>query len=301
MKDKKHTWEIFSFYDRSGLEKRLTRMAEKGWLLEEINSSRWTYRRIEPQKLTFCVCWFPMASSFDPEPSEKQRTFYDFCQHTGWILAGSFGQMQVFYNEAADPTPIETDPLTEIEAIHSAMKRSSLPAQLVILLLALLNGGLFVSDFLRDPASILANNAKLFTGLCWAVVILLVVTDCGSYFLWRRRALKAAERGEFLETKGHRTFQLACLAVVGLALLCYLISVAVSGNRLMAVTTLLMFVVYLPAVFGLTYGVRALLKKKKVSAKINRIATILTAFAAAFIMMAVITASLIGAVSFGWL
>ena len=38
MKDKRRVMEIFSFYDRSGLERRLAAMAEKGWLLEKIGS-----------------------------------------------------------------------------------------------------------------------------------------------------------------------------------------------------------------------------------------------------------------------
>ena len=36
MRDKRRVMEIFSFYDRSGLERRLAAMAEKGWLLEKI-------------------------------------------------------------------------------------------------------------------------------------------------------------------------------------------------------------------------------------------------------------------------
>lgn len=144
MKDKKRVLATVSFYDRSGLEKRLARMAENGWLLEGIGSLLWTYRRIEPKKLTFCVCWFPAASTFDPGPSEEQQTFYDFCEHTGWVLAGSYGQMQVFYNESPDPVPIETDPVMEVDAIHRAAKRTTLPSHLTLLALALFSGGLFV-------------------------------------------------------------------------------------------------------------------------------------------------------------
>ena len=99
MKDKRRVMEIFSFYDRSGLERRLAAMAEKGWLLEKIGSILWTYRRTEPRKLTFCVCWFPKASAFDPEPSEEQQTFYDFCEHTGWTPMG-----KCRYFTMTDPT-----------------------------------------------------------------------------------------------------------------------------------------------------------------------------------------------------
>lgn len=207
MKDKKRILEAFSFYDRSGLEKRLTQMAEKGWLLENIGSFFWTYRRIEPKKLTFCVCWYPKASAFDPRPSEEQQTFYDFCEHTGWVLAGSFGQMQVFYNEAVDPIPIETDPLMEVDAIHRAAKRTTLPSLLALLALALLSGGMFISRLRNDPVAVLSSTASIFTGVFWAALILQIAVECGSYFLWHYKAVKAAEQGEFLEVKSHRRCQ----------------------------------------------------------------------------------------------
>ncbi len=300
MKDKKHTLEVFSFYDRSGLEKRLTQMAEKGWLLENIGSFLWTYRRIEPKKLTFCVCWFPKASAFDPGPSEEQQTFYDFCEHTGWVLAGSFGQMQVFYNEDAAPIPIETDPVMEVDAIHRSAKRTSLPSQLVLLVMALINGWLFVSRLLDDPVGVLASAANLFTGVCWVFLILLTAVECGSYFLWHHRAVKAAEQGEFLEAKGHRKFQMICLTVVGLGLLYYLVSILTSENQMMMVIALLMFGVYLPGVYLLTYGIKAFLKKKKAPARVNRTVTILFAFVVAFALVGGITWGVLFGSSRGW-
>ncbi len=300
MKDKKHILEVFSFYDRSGLEKRLTQMAEKGWLLENIGSFLWTYRRIEPKKLTFCVCWFPKASVFDPGPSEEQQTFYDFCEHTGWVLAGSFGQMQVFYNEDAAPIRIETDPVMEVDAIHRSAKRTSLPSQLVLLVMALINGWLFVSRLLDDPVGVLASTAYLFTGVCWVFLILLTAVECGSYFLWHHRAVKAAEQGEFLEAKGHRKFQMICLTVMGLGLLYCLVSILTSENQMMMVIDLLMFGVYLPGVYLLTFGIKAFLKKKKAPARVNRTVTILSTFVVAFVLIGGITWGVLFGSSRGW-
>lgn len=300
MKEKKRAWEFFSFYDRSGLEKRLTRMAEKGWLLEKIGSFLWTYRRIEPKRLSFCVSWFPKASAFDPGPSEEQKTFYDFCEHTGWALACSFGQMQIFYNEAEDPIPIETDPVMEVDAIHRAVKRTTLPSQLVLLVLALINGFLFVYRLLDDPIGTLASAQNLFTGFCWAVLILLIAVDCGGYFLWRRKARKAAEQGVFLETKGHRTFQKICLAALSLGMIYYLVSILTSEDEIIMVTALLTFGVYLPGVYLLTHGVMAFLKKKTAPAKVNRTVTLVVSFAAAFVLIGGITWGVLAGSSRGW-
>lgn len=300
MKDKKRIYEIFSFYDRSGLEKHLTQMAEKGWLLENIGSFLWTYRKIEPKKLSFCVCWFPKASAFDPEPSEEQQTFYDFCEYTGWVLAASFGQMQVFFNETVDPIPIETDPVMEVDAIHRAVKRTYLPSQLVLLVIALINGGLFISRLLGDPVGLLSSATNLFTGTCWAILIMLAATECGSYLLWHRRAVKAAEQGEFLETKSHRVFQFICLAVVDLELVYYLVSILSSGSRIMITVALLMFGIYLPGSYLSVYGVKALLKKKKAPASVNRTVTIISAFVVGFALISGIIWGVLFGSSRGW-
>ena len=119
MKDTKRRLEVFSFYDRAHIERHLEAMAARGWLLERMGKFGWVYRRIEPKRLTFHVSYFPDASDFDPGPTWGQLTFQDFCERTGWQLACSSAQMQVFYNEGPDPLPIETDPALELEVLSS--------------------------------------------------------------------------------------------------------------------------------------------------------------------------------------
>ena len=158
MRETKRRLETFSFYDRTGLEKHLTKMAEEGWLLEKIGQFFWTYRRIGPKRLTFCTCCFPKASAFDAGPSEEQEIFYDFCQHSGWVLAAASAQLQVFYNERPDPVPIETDPVLEVDAIHRSMKKSMIPSQLLLLAVTTLNVVLYVSQLLDDPVRVLTHK-----------------------------------------------------------------------------------------------------------------------------------------------
>ena len=99
MKTKKRRLEFFSFYNHTGIENHLTDMAKKGWMIESISNFYWTYRKIEPTDIHFSVSYYPRASDFDPGPTEEQQTFHDFCAHTGWNLACTWFQMQVFYNE----------------------------------------------------------------------------------------------------------------------------------------------------------------------------------------------------------
>ena len=46
MKDRKKRVEMFSFYDHTGIEAHLQRMAGRGWLLDKIGAFGWEYRQI---------------------------------------------------------------------------------------------------------------------------------------------------------------------------------------------------------------------------------------------------------------
>ena len=127
MKDTKRRVEFFSFYDHTGIEQHLEKMAAKGWMLDRLGTYLWYYRRCEPKPMKFCVTYYPRASQFDPEPSEGELDFRAFCQRTGWKLAASSAQLQIFYNEDPDAVPIETDPVLEIDTLHRAAKKSFLP------------------------------------------------------------------------------------------------------------------------------------------------------------------------------
>ena len=299
MKDKKRELFLFSAWDRTGLEDHLSRMAEKGWLVEKLTSFSLIYRRTDPKKLTFCICYYPKASAFAPGPSEDQQTFYEFCQYAGWVLAAEYAQLQIFYNEREDPVPIETDPLLELETIHKTMKRSGLPAQILLAVLALFQGGLLISSFRRDPIGLLSSSSSLFTGLCWVLVLVMTAAEVIAYCRWRSRARKAAERGEFLPSSSRVRLQAACLVIVGAGLLYYALSVFTSGDRMMITIMPLMFL-WMGLLFFLVNAIRNGLKRKKVSANVNRVVTIVSAFVLAYAMVGAIIFGVLYGGSRGW-
>lgn len=59
MRNQKYRIETFSFYDHSGIEAHLSRMARKGWMIQSISNGFWTYRKAEPRNLHFAVTVFP--------------------------------------------------------------------------------------------------------------------------------------------------------------------------------------------------------------------------------------------------
>ena len=83
MKQTKRRIEVRSFYDRTGIERHLEKMAAKGWMIERVDGFGWRYRRIEPQQLRFAVTYFPKASEFDPGPTEEQQVYHDMAEKTG--------------------------------------------------------------------------------------------------------------------------------------------------------------------------------------------------------------------------
>ena len=159
MKTKKRRPELFSFYNHSEMEAHFARMAKKGWMIESISNLYWTYRKIEPKDIHFSVSYYPRASDFDPEPSEEQQTFHDFCAHTGWQLACTWHQMQVFYNEKESPVPLDTDPVLEVETLHRACKKNFLPSYYVMLALGILMGGYSLARLYFDPIGLLTSSS----------------------------------------------------------------------------------------------------------------------------------------------
>ncbi len=287
MRNTKRRMETLSFFDHVGISRHLEKMAAKGWMIEKIVNTGWVYRHIEPKKVHFTVSYYPKASEFDPEPSEEQKMFLDFCEHTGWKLACTSAQLQIFYNENEDPIPIETEPELEVQAIHASAKKSFIPSYLVLLVVAFLNGALWVSNLLGDPIDLLSTPSKLLTGFMFLILAILCIVELGCYFRWHSKAKVAAERGEFLKPISTRTFQRIALAVVIVGAAFWLVNYIICGDTLQRWIAIIMGL-YMPALFIIVNGTKEFLKRKKVSRAVNRTVTILTSFLAAFGMMALI-------------
>lgn len=286
MKDTKKKIEIFTFYDKTGIEKYLEKMASEGWLLEKMSAFRWTYRRIEPKKLHFSVSYYATITDFEPEPTEEQQAFNDFCEHSGWKLAASTMQMQVFYNENKNPVPIETDPVLEVENIHRSVKKTVLVSYFLMMFLGFVMGASFISTMLGDPIYLLASATKLFTGVWCVIAFAYALTELITYFVWRKKAKALAEQGVFLETRGHRKLGFAVVVFMLASVVLYIVALSNSGFQFYMTAYLLIFL----AGFPLVNGVKSFLKKKKVKAGMNKALTFSASFTLAFVLVGALTA-----------
>ena len=282
MRNTKYKTHFYSMFDHTGIRKCLEKMAANGWMLEKTGTFLWKYRRIEPKNIHFAVNYFPKASEFASEPSEEQKTLIEFCEQAGWKLAGTVAQMQIFYNEEENPVPLETDAAVQVEIISKAMKSSFLPAQILLLIVGILQMVMFFSRFFANPILILADNMNLFGGLCWLMAMILCGTDIINYFTWLKKARAAAERdGSFVETRSFPVLQLGVLVImfvflIGAPLLDgdkrqFIVSVWIAGYAIILI--------------GGVNLVKQFLKRRKASAGLTRTLTFLASFGLAFGLM----------------
>lgn len=221
MSDKKMRLELHDFLNRDGICRHLEKMAEKGWLLEKMGGLMWTYRRISPRKLKFALYYSPTADAENAEALEKQNAFYEMCRHDGWEFACADWSKQVFYNQRPDPVPLETDPVLEIDRIHTTAMCWLVPYWLF----AISSFVLGIYRQLKRYSNLLAMAAAQGVeipglGSAWVVnrVILglMYLGSIAAYFFWYCRAKKAAREGVFLNPSG--TFwPIVVLCLLGLA------------------------------------------------------------------------------------
>ena len=280
MRKTKRVLAQFTFYDRTGIQAFLEKQAAAGWLLEKIAPLGWKFRRAEPKKVHYAVTYFPKASVFDPELTEGQKTMEEFCAYAGWNLVTAYGPLQVFSNEREDPLPIETDPVTELAAIHASAKKNYLPSYIALLFITILNIALQIGQLRTFPLSYLSQNTTIFNWLCQLCLLTMCCQEVFGYFRWYRKAERAAEEtGTFVETRGHRKTQLVLLGIVMAAAGWLLLTMW--GDMATA------FVVVISGVFVLyavVFGLQAILKKCKVSREVNRAATIWTTVILSIVM-----------------
>ena len=283
MRKTKHIIAQFTFYDRSGIQKFLEKQAQKGWLLDKIGNYAWKFRRVEPRKIHYAVTYFPKASIFDPEPSESQKRLQEFCAHAGWELVGTTAQLQIFCSAEEDPVPIETDPELELENIHNSVKKTLLPSFFLLLAVCILQGGLFLWRLHDSLLATLSSNLNLFNGVCWGVLFLSCMIEVVGYFLWRRKALKAARTdGSFVKTWGFRNLQLALLWAI---LVCFAVMLSSLGGKLAA--AVLSCVVLMSGLVLLVLGIREGLKRLQFSAQDNKIITMISCVVLSFLVVGV--------------
>jgi len=211
MKDTKRQFVRCAFYDQTAMKKQFEKMASQGWLIDKISGFFWTYKKIEPTNLHITVTYFPNASEFDPGPSEKQQMMEEFAARDGWKLLTRWGQIQVFCNEQADPTPIETDPVIQVNTIWRSMKKNLIPSHLMVLALVLYQLAFNGYRLFTETIDFLSTPYLLASIPIWLLLLLAEIIELTACIHWYRKAKPAAENGIFIPVKTNHFLSLALL------------------------------------------------------------------------------------------
>lgn len=288
MKQTKRRMEYFSFYNHTGIENHLTKMARKGWMIESITNVYWTYRRIEPKEIHFTASYYPRASDFDPEPTDEQKEFNDFCARTGWRYVCSWFQMQIFSNEAEKPLPLDTDPIMEVDNIQRACKKNFLIGYWILFVLGFVASAYSLAGIYFVPIDRLAYTNKIVILLAWLSLFAMAMVELAAYYVWLGKARKAAQKGAFVNTPSTSKFQQGIVIFLMIVLFGWFCDLFAAGDSLMITIAIVNFFITFGTIFLVNF-IKQGLKKAKASRGMNRFLT----FAACFILPVIFTTALV--------
>ena len=280
---------LYSYYDRLGMVQHLEHMAQQGWLLDKLSPWYWRYRKTEPKQLRFSITYFPKATPYSPAPAAGQETFWDLCAEAGWVLAAESAQVQIFYNEQEDATPIETDPEVEFQTMDRVMRKSTIGTYIALFVLSLAQLGLQVWRLWEDPIEVLSSLISLSASFGYLPLMLVTAVEVVRYFLWRRKAKAAVEAGLGVPNlRSSRKLSIAILILTVIELAGMLLgSMQTSRTMLVSICFMLVFMV---VIIVLSNVARNAMQRLRVNAWVNKIVSIGMVLVLYAAMMAGITA-----------
>lgn len=298
MKATKRRFEQFLFYDYTGIETHLARMAAKGWQLHKITRLYWEYRRTKPQKLTYTVTYFSEASDFNPYPTENQQTFHEYCKDSGWNFLAEWAQMQIFCTERENPMPIETEESVKLKAIHKAMKKNFLPSSVLILLLSLFQVFFQLHMITSDPVSQLSTGSSLLLAVVWSVLIIQTLFSLIGYIVWYRKSTKAVDAGgSCVESKsGNKKIYKFLWVFTGIIIV--MVVLLMSTQRFGWAGIL--GIVNVTVLFVLVLTIKNALKRAEASRKVNFTVTLVSCIILAFVLTGAMTWGIVRGINAGW-
>lgn len=199
MNETKYRIEFFSLYDHTNIEKHLEKMAAKGWLIENIGSTFWKYKKTEPRKLRFSVVYYPKRVNEGVIVSEDRQHFIDMCTSGGWEYVINKDRVHIFCTENENLPSIESDPEIQIECINIFARRDIVNNNLGIIACCIFLIAFWGYQMWKEPVEIITD--EFFRVWFAPVFIAFSIYNIISYLLWYKKAKTAAENGDFSKTK----------------------------------------------------------------------------------------------------
>lgn len=277
----------FRFDRYEEIERKLEVFAAKGLFLEECDSFLWTFRKGTPKKLKYTVTYFSEGSVFNPDITDNQQTYFEYAEAAGWNFVTQWNQMQIFYSEADNPIPFETDEREKLKNIKKCMKKSFLPSTIILTVISILNLLIRFHSLQRDPIDFLSDSTQLILPFMLLTVCLYEIYSLLDYFLWCKHSEKSINSGGICiknSSMVHKIidtlFLIFILIGCGYYLLCLALKISWLG--------LLLSIGQMPIMMFVFWSSIKYLKRKKATAVMNKVISITVLMIANFSYLAFI-------------
>jgi len=181
-------YEPYAFYNKAGIEERLSEMTAQGWFIEKIGFF-WKYRKGEPATRTYNVVYMEDPDSEVKE--QKQLEFVEYCEAAGWNLIYVMKNMLVFCHDGEKPVPIETDVEMELDSIDKVMRSDYLQTYISWAIWCMCFGGRLTMDYKETPFTVMTDPLALIT-LSIILAMLFWGIDGLFYLSWMKKAKRHA-------------------------------------------------------------------------------------------------------------
>lgn len=268
---KKLMFMNYNYYKE--IEQKLEDYAKKGLLLEKTGSFFWTFKKTEPQNLKYTLTYFTESSVFNPHPTDNQQTYFEYAKAAGWDFICEYGKMQIFSSSLENPTAFETDEKEKLDNIHNCMKKSFVISQILMILVFLLNLFLRLSSLKRHPADFLSSNLDLATLLMFSIIILYSCYGLINYYSWYNKSKKSIAIGGAIINNFNKSRKY--FDIIYLVLLFLIVGYMFTNLFISAPFGIIALSIAQLPLFALVFwGSIKVLKKCKISAKLNKIISI---------------------------
>lgn len=219
MKNTIYRAETLSPFDLRGTEEHLSAMAAQGWRLEHIGRFLWKYRRAEPADIHYAVTC-PPAAGENGDLSDRLY-FEDLCASAGWEKVTDWEALQIYTNEAENPTPLETDEALRLESVRQSMRRTFLRDRRNNILCEILLLLPRFMELLTSPHAFFLSNISQGIALACLMMITANLASILAYRGWFRRSRRSVEEGGGLAAvpRSYRTISFLSSALLALLIL----------------------------------------------------------------------------------
>lgn len=232
-------------YDLEAVEKFLEKAAAEGLMFVKKDGMLYYFEKCEPKTLKFSVDVFEKASIFDTRPETLTEEYIEYCKVSGWVHCGTYGKLQIFYNEDLNAVPIRTDE-ERFECIRkNAFLNEGINWMLYLLMFVLfsvintLNWGL--------ARALIDELNMVLAGVSYLIFTIVDFLRYVYFYLKNKKNIKSDKRLFFYSVKSVKLHHLVRTVIFGGALVAILISLNDSKLvlALIGFVFLLLFVVYI--------------------------------------------------------